>query len=58
MYNLTNTKIYTELNMSYHYSTVARKLKRCKTEYKSYTTEQDKRYEFLFEIRKLNQQIK
>lgn len=44
--------------MSYHYSTVSRKLKRCKTEYKSYTTEQDKRYEFLFEIRKLNQQIK
>lgn len=44
--------------MSYHYSTVAIKLKRCKTEYKSYTTEQDKRYEFLFEIRKLNQQIK
>lgn len=44
--------------MSYHYSTVTRKLERCKTEYKSHTTEKDKRYKFLFEIRKLNQQIK
>lgn len=44
--------------MSYYYSTVTRKLIRYKTVYKSYTTEQDKKYEFLFEIIKLNQQIK